>query len=63
MRSRLGQADEVLGGVAEALGRGAGVGDDAVLVEHERDVGRTLHERAEALLRLRERVAGLDRAR
>ena len=55
-----GQADHVVGRVAEAFARGAGVGDEPVLVEDERDVGRTLDERAEALLRARQRVADLD---
>ena len=53
-------ADEVVGVVAETPGGGAGVRDVAVGVDHEGDVGRTLHERAEALFRLHERVARLD---
>ena len=55
-----GGADEVVGVVAEAAGGRTGVGDVTGGVEHEGDVGRTLHEGAEALFRLHERVAGLD---
>ena len=54
------RADQLVRVVAEAGDRRAGVGDDPGGVEDERDIGRALHERAEASLRGGERFTRGD---